>query len=323
MAARSHGFLRFGQFNIRDLTMEKLLDPENPQALAAAKIIKRFAPDVLSIDEMEADPAAPALFVENFLKKGEDPVDYPFSHIGQTNSGVPTGFPPPYDFRGYGRFRGQYGIACLSRLKIVFEGIRNLKDIAWRAFPESYCEEVACPNDFPLWSNAFLDIPIELKSGPIELKSGPVLHAILVHPTVPLRGYINLRRNADQMKFLKSYADGLAEDKWGGPFVIMGDLNVDPDAGIGTNEVTKRLFEDGNIIYRKAGRKTFMEGGGLEPPLEEKPGMLVARLDYILPSRGYFKMSGPEVFAPKGTPWWPVARRASDHFFVYADCELV
>ncbi len=306
--------------------MEKLLDPGNPQALAAARIIKRFCPDVLSIDEMEAEPAAPAAFVENFLKKGENPVDYPYFHIGQTNSGIPTGFPPPYDYRGYGRFRGQYGIACLSRLKIVFDGIRNLKDAAWRSLPESYCDEAdrcrlkqGCPDDFPLWSNAFLDIPI-------EMEEGTALHAILVHPTVPLRAYVNLRRNADQMRFLKNYIDGLAADGSSPgetPFVVIGDLNADPDAGIGTNEATKRLLEDSNITYRKTDRATFLEGGGVEPPLEKRPGLREARLDYILPSSRCFKLYGPEVFAPEGTAWWPVARLASDHFFVYADCEFI
>ena len=110
--------LRFGQFNIRDLTMEKLREPGNPQALAAAMIIKKVAPDILSIDEMEADPAAPAAFIGNFLKQGENPLDYPFFYVGETNSGVPAGFPYPYEYKGFGRFRGQYGIACLSRFEI-------------------------------------------------------------------------------------------------------------------------------------------------------------------------------------------------------------
>ncbi|MDA8388635.1 MAG: endonuclease/exonuclease/phosphatase family protein [Nitrospiraceae bacterium] len=309
--------IRFGQFNIRDLTMEKLLDPANPQALAAARIIKRFLPDVLSIDEMQAHPDAPLAFVENFLKKGEDPVDYPFFYIGQTNSGVPTGFSHPYDYKGYGRFRGQYGIACLSRPRIDFDGIRNLKDVSWGALPEGYCARVSCPRDYPLWSTSFLDLPI-------EAGYGTVVHSILVHPTVPLREYVNLRRNADQVRFLKSYIDGLAgTSPAGGPFVVIGDLNVDPDTGIGTNDITRGLLEDGNIIYRKTRRETFLEGGGVQDPPGDGPGLLKARLDYILPSSRHFSMGGPEVFAPEGTPWWPVARRASDHFFVYADCELI
>ena len=303
--------IRFGQFNIRDLTMEKLLDLSNPQVLAAAKIIKRFRPDVLSIDEMQSHPGAPTAFVENFLKRGEEPADYPFFYIGQTNSGMPTGLPYPYDYRGYGHFRGQYGIACLSRLRIDFDGIKNLKDVSWPSLPGSCCAEVFCPRDFPLWSTSFLDVPV-------ETGDGAVFHTILVHPTVPLREYVNMKRNADQMRFLKSYIDGFS----GSPFVVIGDLNADPDAGIGTRDVVRGLFEDDNIIYRKTSRETFLEGGGVERPPVDGAGLLKARLDYILPSR-HFRMDGPLVFAPEGTPWWQAARRASDHFFVYADCELI
>ena len=298
--------------------MEKLLDPSNGQARAAARIIKRFRPDVLSIDEMQAHPAAPLAFVENFLKKGEDPAGYDYAYIGRTNSGMPTGLAPPYDYKGYGRFRGQYGIACLSRLKLGLDGIKNLKDEPWAALPDSRCAEVYCPPGFPLWSTAFLDVPLYVE--------GRVVHVILIHPTVPLREYLNLKRNADQMRFLKNYIDRFfafadpGEAKT--PFVVIGDLNVDPDAGIGTRDAVRDFFEDGNIVYRKTDRETFLEGGGVEHPRVDGAGLLKARLDYILPSR-HFNMDGPHVFAPEGTEWWPVARRASDHFFVYADCELI
>ena len=188
--------IRFAQFNIRDLTLEKLRDPGNLQARAAADIIKKHAPDILSINEMEADPSAPLIFIENFLEKGEDPAGYPFFYAGQSNSGVKTGFSYPYDYRGYGRFAGQYGIACLSRFKIRYEGIRNLKDTPWRSIAMSYCEGIACPEDFPLWSNCFLDIPL-------EIAEGLVIHAILIHPTVPLRDYTNIRRNRTRLSSLR------------------------------------------------------------------------------------------------------------------------
>ncbi len=321
--------LRFAQFNIRDLTMQKLRDPGNSQAQAAAKIIKKFAPDVLSINEMEADPAAPRIFVKNFLQRGEDPVDYPFFYMGNTNSGVPTGFPPPFDYKGFGRFKGQYGIACLSRYRIDIDAVKNYKDVPWGSMPLNYCAEAdsPCPGSFPLWSTAFLDIPIEI--GPIE-KGITAVHFLLLHPTVPLRNYMNLRRNADQLRFLERYISGqgmpgvspLPADA---PFVVMGDLNTDPGEELGTCEVIKGLLENANII--KPGmdekEKTFLEEGGAEWPGSDRPGLLAARLDYILPASRRFILKDFHIFSPRGTPWWPVARRASDHFFIYADCELI
>ncbi len=311
--------VRFGQFNIRDLTMEKLSDPEDPQALAAAKIIKKFAPDVLSINEMESHPEAPRAFIENFLKKGEDPADYPFYHIADTNSGQPTGFPPPFDYKGFGRFKGQYGIACLSRHRMDSGAIKNYKDVPWGQMPFGYCMEAACPEGFPLWSTAFLDIPIRIGETGV--------HFILLHPTVPLRNYMNLRRNADQLRFLERYIGGqsipgVQSLPAGTPFVVMGDLNTDPREGVGTCEVIKDLLENEDLIRPGADEKTFLEGGGSDWPGEDRPGLLSARLDYLLLSRGRFILKDFHIFSPRGTPWWPVARRASDHFFIYADCEL-
>ena len=312
--------LRFGQFNIRDLTMEKLRNPEHPQVMVAAKIIKRFTPDVLSINEMQADTAAPRAFIENFLKKGEAPVDYPFSYIGETNSGVRTGLPQPFDYKGYGSFKGQYGIACLSKFRMDFEAIKNYKDVPWGAMPLNYCGEMGCPEDFPLWSTAFLDIPVDI--------NGTVVHFLLLHPTVPLRNYMNLRRNADQLRFLERYisgqdAPGVPALKNDAPFVIMGDLNADPEEGLGTCEVIRKFLNNGNITGNGQAQKTFLEGGGAGWPSFDRPGLLEARLDYILPSKRHFVLKEFHVFRPKGTPWWPVARRASDHFFIYADCELI
>ncbi len=324
--------LRFGQFNIRDLTMRKLRDPRNPQALAAARIIKKFAPDVLSVNEMEADPAAPRAFIENFLQKGEDPVDYPFYYAGETNSGEPAGFQPPFDYKGFGLFRGQYGIVCLSKFRIDIDGVKNYRGVPWISMPLGYCAEAdpPCPGSFPLWSTAFLDIPIEIvpvETGP-PAAGGATVHFILLHPTVPLRNYMNLRRNADQLRFLKRYIGGqglpgvptLSADT---PFVIMGDLNTDPDEGVGTCEVIKELLENPDIIKPGAGRKTFLEEGGADWPGADRRGLLTARLDYILPSSRRFIVKDFCVFNPGGTPWWPVVRRASDHFFICADCELI
>lgn len=311
--------VRLGQFNIRDLTMEKLRDPENPQAVAAARIIKKFAPDVLSINEMESHPEAPRAFIENFLKRGADPVDYPFYHIADTNSGQPSGFPPPFDYKGFGRFRGQYGIACLSRHRMDFAAIRNYKDVPWGQMPFGYCREAACPDGFPLWSTAFLDIPILIGETRVRF--------ILLHPTVPLRNYLNLRRNADQLRFLGRYIGGqdipgIPSLPAGTPFVVMGDLNTDPHEGVGTCEVIKGLLENEDLIRPGADKKTFLEEGGAEWAGEDRPGLLSARLDYILPSIRRFVLKGFHVFCPEGTAWWPVVRRASDHFFIYADCEL-
>lgn len=47
--------IRIGHFNIRELDNKELEVSNNAQAQAAAQIIQRFAPDLLSINEMSYD----------------------------------------------------------------------------------------------------------------------------------------------------------------------------------------------------------------------------------------------------------------------------
>jgi hypothetical protein len=93
--------IRFGHFNVRDLNAGKLRRHDHPQVLSASSIIKKVRPDVLSINDIEAVQEAPRLFLDNFLQTGDSPLHYPYHYIGATNSGVPTGLPPPFDLRGF------------------------------------------------------------------------------------------------------------------------------------------------------------------------------------------------------------------------------
>jgi 3-phytase len=97
----------FGHFNVRDLTVVKLRKPDHPQVLSASAIMKKVGPDILSINEMEASPDAPRLFLDNFLQRGDSPLHYPYHYIGPTNSGVSSGLPQPFDLKGFGLFEGQ------------------------------------------------------------------------------------------------------------------------------------------------------------------------------------------------------------------------
>ncbi len=310
--------VRFGHFNIRDLSMEKLADPDNIQARMAASIVKRFRPDVLSVNEIEASPEAPGFFVEKFLNRGDDPIDYPHHYLCRTNSGIPSGGPAPFDYRGFGLFPGQYGLALLSRFRIL-PGTREFFDFPWRALPQTVlgCDNTEVPPDYPLFSTGCADIPVDIE--------GKGVHVILTHLSIPIRGYLSRERNADQSVFLRQYIDGkplpglgpLESDR----FVLMGDLNSDPEAGDGIKEPIKELLEDGRITFRRAEEATFLEGGGLPGPLLAPEGFQL-RLDYVLPSRA-LNSEGMRVFRPEGErDWWKRARIASDHFFLWCDCDI-
>ncbi|NTU42950.1 MAG: endonuclease/exonuclease/phosphatase family protein [Nitrospirales bacterium] len=313
--------IRFGHFNIKDLTAVKLRDPEHPQVVCAAEIIRKFAPDILSINEMEAHPECPGLFAEHFLQRGEALLVYPYQYIGPTNSGIPTGLPHPFEQKGFGLFEGQYGIALFSRFPIITDEIRCFDGFPWSAMSGGF----SCaggltgmlPGGFPLFSTNLIDIPIETGVGAI--------HVVLLHACIPVKGALNRQRNRDQLLFLKEYVGGgelpgeMRFDQGRG-FVVMGDLNADPLRGGGAHEAVRSLLADPLFCSLPAEKQTFLAGGGVEDPSPGHDGLSL-RLDYILPSRDFVVLENG-VFLPDDPGWWKIARRASDHFFVYASCEI-
>ncbi len=314
--------VRFGHFNVRDLTLGKLRKPDHAQLLSASAIIQKVRPDVLSINEIEACPEAPRLFLDNYLERGDDPLHYPYHYIGPTNSGVSTGLPHPYDQKGFGLFEGQYGIALFSRFPILQHGVRSFEDFSWRDLPKglSYLGDrvVDVHERFPLFSTNLLNVPLRM--------AGRVVYVILLHASVPVTGFLNRNRNADQLNFLNEYISGRAlpgMDRFeaGLPFVVMGDLNADPEKGEGIREAIRRLLENPALNGIVPSRPTFLEGGGSEAPPLHTAGLSL-KLDYILPSRDFVVLKH-EVFRPEEAGLWHQERCASDHFFIYADCSLV
>jgi len=313
--------IRFGHFNIRDLSVGKLLDPGHPQVLSASAIIKKWRPDVLSINEIEARQEAPQLFLENFLQRSDAPLYYPYHYIGPTNSGMPTGLPQPFDLKGFGLFEGQYGIALFSRFPILKEGIRSFEGFPWRSLPGN----LSCLGEragevheiFPLFSTNLIDVPLSM--------GGRGVHAVLLHASIPVRGLLNRERNGDQLNFLNEYISGRALPnvepfKAVEPFVVIGDLNADPERGAGIREAIRRLLSNPALSGLVPPAPTFLEGGGVESPPLDTEGFSL-RLDYILPSHDFIVME-QGVFRPEDADWWKLARLASDHFFVYVDCLL-
>lgn len=314
--------IRFAHFNVRDLTVEKLLKPDHPQVLSASAIIRKVRPDVFSINEIEAHPEAHRLFHDNFLQRGDAPLHYPYHYLGPTNSGVSTGLPQPFDLKGFGLFEGQYGIALFSRFPILKEGVRSFEGYSWRDLPGGLSclgdRAVGVYESFPLFSTNLLNVPLRI--------GGRVVHAILLHASIPVRGPLNKERNGDQLNFLNEYISGRALPgvepfEIGKPFVVMGDLNADPERGEGIKEAIRRLLENSALNGLVPSRPTFLEGGGVETPTLD-PGGFSLRLDYILPSHDFVVLR-QEVFWPEEKSWWKQVRLASDHFIVYADCSLV
>ena len=260
--------VRIAMFNIRELEMEKILDLDDqgrgrdPQALAAARIIRRVRPDILVLNEIDHDynaesaglDASARRFRDGYLSQGSDPLDLPYSFALANNTGLLSGLDLDGDGRtatdadrgtrahgndswGYGTYPGQYSMAVLSRFPIRSGDARTFQNLLWKDLPGHhmptghFSTEVA--NLMRLSSKSHWDVPIEI--------NGRLLHLLVSHPTP--QGFDgaedkNGRRNFDEIKLWAEYLNdsGTLEDDHGetggyrssDPFVIIGDLNAKP-----------------------------------------------------------------------------------------------
>ena len=199
---------------------------------------------------------------------GAEPIDYPYSYIAPTNTGVPSGFDldndgtvgGPDDAFGFGDFEGQFGMVVLSRFPIVADGVRTFQNLLWTSMPGARLPDDPAtpePADFyspeelavlRLSSTSHWDVPVYV--------DGRIVHVLAAHPTTPvLDGPENRNglRNADEIRFWADYvagdaawivddagvSGGLTSDS---EFVIVGDMNSDPVDGDSVAGATDQLL---------------------------------------------------------------------------------
>jgi endonuclease/exonuclease/phosphatase family metal-dependent hydrolase len=369
---RAEGSVRVATFNA-DMARKgagvliKDIAERDAQVLAVAEIILRVRPDVLLLNEIDHDPEGRALaaFVDLLATGvGDAPgLDYAHHFLAPSNTGVPSGFDhdgdgktmEPEDALGYGRFPGQYGMALLSRYPIG--SARTFQNFPWSQIPRT--ERPKTPEGesyFPgeLWER----LPFSSKSHwdvEVMLPGGPV-HVLASHPTPPVFDGPEDRnglRNAAEIGFWTSYIGGatwpiddaghqggMAEDA---SFVVLGDLNNDPEDGDGDKSAIWRLLghprvqdpmpaspgaeeatQQGGANTRQAGTPAYDTADWRDEP---GPGNL--RVDYALPSAD-LKVTGAGVFWPQADD--PLARlvrekgrkrASSDHRLVWVDIAAI
>ncbi len=355
-------------FNVRELATEKLQDLDanrvgaDPQLRAAAEIIRRIRPDVLVLQEIDHDyREAEALhrnaerFVDAYLTRGgeAEPLDYPHLFAAPCNTGLHSGHDLNGDGEfleqpgdrvygedsfGFGRYPGQYSMAVLSQLPIDEDGIRTFQRFLWRDLPGHHIPPGFYDADelevLRLSSKSHWDVPV-------VLEGDRRLRLWIGHPTPP--GFDgeedrNGRRNFDEVAFWIAYLDGeerLVDDAGveGGridplPFVIVGDLNADPesdqaryDGRRAINALLERpeLIDTGRVLVSSGARAA--EAGRASSTAVFSGGM---RIDYLLPSR--------DLEVADGGVFWPdaaedptgaaLAEAASDHRLLWLDLEL-
>jgi hypothetical protein len=362
--------VRFATFNtslsrgVEGQLLADLSTPDDAQARAVAEIIQRTYPDVLLLNEFDhiEDGAAVQLFRTNYLavsQNGADPLDYPYSFIAPSNTGIQTGHDldgdglvgGPDDAFGFGLFPGQYGMAVLSRHPIDAGAVRTFQHFLWKDMPGNLMPPGFYPPEaeaiLRLSSKSHWDVPIAVGDHRV--------HFLVSHPTPPVfdgpEGR-NRRRNSDEIRFWSDYLDpersGYLHDDKGGraglapevPFVIAGDLNSDPFDGMSEHATISALLDDPRVNASvtpssegaaEAGRprdeaEESWQGNPADATAHfaELAGTL--RVDYVLPSRDLLIVDAG-VFWPASTD--PLHRligtfpfASSDHRLVWVDVRL-
>jgi endonuclease/exonuclease/phosphatase family metal-dependent hydrolase len=254
--------------------VEDLSTADDQQAANVAAILQHTRPDVVLLNEFDyvEDGQAVELFRTNYLllsQQGAQPIDYPYSFIAPSNTGVPSGFDldndgtvgGANDALGFGEFLGQFGMVVLSRYPIVEDEVRTFQNLLWQSMPGSRLPDdpaTAEPADWyspnelavlPLSSKSHWDVPVDV--------DGRIIHVLASHPTPPVFDGPEDRngmRNADEIAFWADYIAG-ADAAWiiddaGTPgglaanaeFVIVGDLNSDPLDGDSLPGATDQLL---------------------------------------------------------------------------------
>ncbi|MBD3383917.1 endonuclease/exonuclease/phosphatase family protein, partial [candidate division KSB1 bacterium] len=204
--AGSADLVRFVQFNIWELSTEKLTDVDssgvgrNAQLKAAAAIIRNINPDVLVVNEIDHDIDALSAghdlslnaqrFIDAYLNRGENPLSYPHIYTAPCNTGMLSGKDLDNnglvateadrgsrdyggDCYGYGSYPGQYSMAVLSRFPLQQDGIRTFQNFLWKDLPDNLIPGDWYSADeidiFRLSSKSHWDIPVKIGDKVIHL----------------------------------------------------------------------------------------------------------------------------------------------------------
>ena len=168
------------------------------------------------------------------------------------------------DCWGFGTYPGQYGMALLvdERLEILEEEIRSFRLLPWSAMPDAMRP---MREDGSAWysEEAWAAMRLSSKSHwdmPVRMPNGTVVHFLCSHPTPPAfdgpEGR-NKARNHDEIRLWDEYLmdrGWIADDagvagglERGRLFVLLGDLNADPEKGNDVGEPMQRLLSNGRV----------------------------------------------------------------------------
>lgn len=266
---------------MRDLAAEKDL-----QIATITDLIGKAKPDVLLLLNVDHDLEGKALeqLSRALAAKG---TNLPYRFARPPNRGIPSGLDlngngklaEPDDAHGYGEFRGQGGMAILSRYPVDDGAVQDFTNMLWRDLPDHlYPMTNAGP-----WGGDDIYSEHRLSTTghwvvPLILPDGRRFNLLAWHASPPVfdgKEDRNGRRNHDETAFWLHYLDGKFGPVMPGPFAVIGAANLDPKRGEGRRAALHKLLAHPML------QDPFPDTPTANWP---PPGPGRMRVDYILPS---------------------------------------
>ncbi len=291
--------------------LKDLRSEDDPQIAAIVAVIDHVAPDVLVLTDIDFDAGHAALHALSVRLRNP----YPHVFSAPPNAGIQTGLDldgdgftgDARDALGYGRFRGDGGMAVLSRHPIRHEALLDFTDFLWRDVPGA---ELPRRGD-DLWpsANVFEALPVSSTNHwvlPIEVE-GTEITLLVMDATPPVFDGpedFNGLRNRDELRLFEAVLDGAL-----GPIpvnpILIGTINADPADGEGQRDTIANFLTRPDLqdpLPKSAGGGAAGSLQHLGDPAfdtvdwpEDGPGNL--RVSYVLPFAAA-KVVGAGVFWP-------------------------
>ena len=242
--------------------------------IAAVDQIAGLQPDVLLLTDIDYDYGLVALgtLQKALAARG---LNLPFVFSARPNNGMPTGIDidgdgrlgGPRDAQGYGWFSGQGGQALISRFPMSLTA--DLGHLLWSEVPDSSIVDTDTGHAVQrLSSSAHWSLQAAVPGGPLTLLTVAATPPLFDGPEDR-----NGRRNRDEVLLWLHAIEGRLDYRPKMPFVLMGNLQLDPERGDGYRDVVRDVLDHPALQDPLPGQSTasFQNAGDL-------------RLSYILPS---------------------------------------
>jgi hypothetical protein len=314
------------------LLLQAIRDRDDPQVDAVVAVLKRLNADVIVMPGVDYDLGQEALAaLQADLAAAGAP--YPHALALRPNTGVQTGLDldgngktgEARDAQGFGRFSGSAGIAILSRFPLGPP--EDYSTLLWRDLPGA--------NLPPDMTDAAREVQLLSTSGhfsvPVTYAEGKILHLLTWYATPPVFDGPedrNGRRNHDEAAFWTLYLDGaLAWPAPKGPFVLLGQSNLDPVDGDGLHEAMLALLSHSALQDPAPhGENLHHDQGQHGDPLLDTAfydkGLGGLRVDFLLPMAGLSVKASGVLWPADDDPFATTLAEASRHRPVWAEVGL-